>query len=100
MLAFDASYMRDLTVIKNTNRVYVYLLVSVCIRTASRAWHISYICWEVSHSFRILRPRQNGRHFADDTSKRIFVNENVRILIEISLKFVSKGPIKNIPSLV
>ena len=45
-------------------------------------------------------PRQNGRHFADDTFKRIFVNENVRILIEISLKFVPKGPINNIPSLV
>ena len=47
-----------------------------------------------------LRPRQNGRHFADDTFKRIFVNENVRILIEISLKFVPKGPINNIPALV
>ena len=41
-----------------------------------------------------LRPRQNGRHFADDIFKRIFVNENARILIEISLKFVPKGPIK------
>ena len=26
-----------------------------------------------------LRPRQNGRHFADDTFKRIFLNENVKI---------------------
>ena len=26
-----------------------------------------------------LRPRQNGRRFADDTFKRIFLNENVRI---------------------
>ena len=47
-----------------------------------------------------LKPRQNGRHFADDTFKRIFVNEIVSILIEISLKFVPKGPINNIPSLV
>ena len=47
-----------------------------------------------------LRPRQNGCHFADVTFKRIFVNENVRILIEISLKFVPKGPINNIPALV
>ena len=47
-----------------------------------------------------LRPRQNGRHFTDDTFKRIFVNENVRILIEISLKFVTKGPINNIPAMV
>ena len=47
-----------------------------------------------------LRLRQNGRHFADDTFKRIFANENVRILIEISLKCVSEGPINNIPTLV
>ena len=47
-----------------------------------------------------LRPRQNGRHFADDTFKRIFVTENVRILIKISLEFVPKGPTNNIPTLV
>ena len=47
-----------------------------------------------------LRPRQNGRHFADDTFNRIFVNENARISIEFSLKFVPKGPINNIPALV
>ena len=50
--------------------------------------------------FNTLRPRQNGRHFADDTFKRIFVNENVRISINISLKFVPKGLINNIPALV
>ena len=47
-----------------------------------------------------LRPRQNGRHFADDTFNRIFVNENVRIMIKFSLKFFPKGPINNIPALV
>ena len=47
-----------------------------------------------------LRPKQNGHHFADDTFKRIFLNENVRISIKISLKFVPKGPINNIPALV
>ena len=47
-----------------------------------------------------LRPRQNGRRFPDDTFKRIFLNENVRISIKISLKFVPNGPINNIPSLV
>ena len=46
-----------------------------------------------------LRARQNGRHFADDTFKRIFLKENVRISIKISLKFVPKGPIDNIPAL-
>ena len=47
-----------------------------------------------------LGPRQNGRRFSDDTFKRIFVNENVRILFEISLKFVPKGSINNNPALV
>ena len=47
-----------------------------------------------------LRPRQNGRHFTDDIFKRIFVNENARISIKFSLKFVSKSPINNIPALV
>ena len=47
-----------------------------------------------------LGQRQNGRHFADDISKCIFLNENVWILIKISLKFVPMGPINNIPALV
>ena len=47
-----------------------------------------------------LRPRQNGGYFADNILKCIFVKENVWILIEISLKFVPKGPIDNIPALV
>ena len=51
-------------------------------------------------SVNTLKPSQNGRHFADDIFKRIFVNENVRISIKISLKFVPKGPINNIPALV
>ena len=51
------------------------------------------------HHFNTLRPRQNGSHVADDIFKRIFLNENVRIFIWISLKFVPKGPINNIPAL-
>ena len=50
--------------------------------------------------FNTLRPRQHGCHFADDTFKRIFLNENVIISIKISLKLVPKGPINNIPALV
>ena len=47
-----------------------------------------------------LRSRQNGRHFADGIFKCIFLNKNVWIPIKNSLKFVSKGPINNIPTLV
>ena len=35
-----------------------------------------------------LRPRQCGRHFADDILKCIFLNENIWISIKISLKSV------------
>ena len=37
---------------------------------------------------------------ADDMFKWIFLNENGRILIQISLKFVPRGPIDNKPALV
>ena len=47
-----------------------------------------------------LRPRQNGRHFLDDIFNWIFFNENVLIPITISLKFVPKDPMTNIPALV
>ena len=47
-----------------------------------------------------LMPRQNGRHFADVIFKCIFLNENAWIHIKISLKFVPKGSINNIPALV
>ena len=47
-----------------------------------------------------LRPRQNGRHFADDIFKCIFSNENAWISLKFSLKFVPKGPINNNPALV
>ena len=50
--------------------------------------------------FNTLRPRQNGRHFADDIFKCILLNENAWIPNKISLKFVPKGPINNISSLV
>ena len=50
--------------------------------------------------FKTLRPIQDGRHFADDIFKCIFLNENTWISGNISLKFVPKGQINNIPALV
>ena len=47
-----------------------------------------------------LRPRPNKRHFADDIFKCIFENENEWISPGISLKFVPKVQINNIPALV
>ena len=72
--------------------------------------HINIIAYDMTPSrsscFRItlfvnsFRPRRNRRHLADDIFKYISLNENVLISIEISLKFISKGPINTIPALV
>ena len=55
---------------------------------------------EYQSDIKTLRLRQNGCHFPDDICKCIFSNENVWVLIKSSLKFVSSGPINNIPALV
>ena len=47
-----------------------------------------------------LKLKQNWWHFASNICKRIFLNENCCSLIRISLKFVPKGPIDNLPALV
>ena len=47
-----------------------------------------------------IETETNGCHFADDIFKCILLNENVWIPTKISLKFVSKGPINNIPAIV
>ena len=56
--------------------------------------------WIISWDLNTLRPRQNGRHFPEDIFKWIFLNESVWISINISLKFVPRGPINNIPTLI
>ena len=57
--------------------------------------------WTItSHDVNTWRPRQNRRHFPDDIFKRISLNETVWISLKISLKFVPRVPINNIPALV
>ena len=63
-----------------------------------RQW--SAICSAPRFCLNSLRPRPNRRHFADDIFKCIFENENEWISPRISLKFVSKVRINNIPALV
>ena len=46
-------------------------------------------------SILVVSPGQNGRHFADEIFKCIFLNEKFCILIRISLKFVPKDPNDN-----
>ena len=74
---------------RNVRHVWwIYFHISVVIGAIERGLHNT------------LRPTQYGRRFADDTFKHIFLNENVRILIKISLKFVPKGTINNSQALV
>ena len=61
---------------------------------------MEYIVHDLLVFINTLRPRQNGRYFADDIFKCIFLNENVWIPIKISLKFVRQGPTNNIPALI
>ena len=77
------------------------ILPPVFVEHMERSWSelLRLVC-SLHSSVNTLRPRQDGRHFADDILKCILFNENVWIPIKISLKSVPKGPINNIPAMV
>ena len=54
----------------------------------------------IHSSVNTMRSRQDGRHFSDDIFICIFLNKNEWHSIKISLKFVPKVPINNIPALI
>ena len=68
----------------------LFVLFCVCFLSFHNRWMLN-----------TLRPRQNAwwsfrrRHF-----RFVLLNENVWISIKISLKFLPKGPINNIPAMV
>ena len=92
----------------SVNAFHIHVWDTGCWLINGFRWECPYEAWVNDHywitgdagTINSLRRRQNGRRFADDTFKRIFLNENVRISIKISLKFVPKGPINNNPALV
>ena len=61
-------------------------------------WHRSTGCWggDLTH----LPLDKMAAILADDTFKSIFMHENNRILIRISLKFIPRSAIDNTPALV
>ena len=64
-------------------------------------WQVYHGCSEPRQKpINILRPDQNGCHFADDIFKCIFLNENYCILLLISLEFVHRGSTGNISVLI
>ena len=52
------------------------------------------------YDFNILKLGQNARQLTVGIFKCIFLNENVCISIKMSLTFVPKGPIHNMPAFV
>ena len=81
------------------------LLILACIQLLLWKVMVTWSSWIWSHGkwglwLIPLRLRENGRHFPDDNLKCIFLNEKVWISIKISLEFVPKGRINNIPVLV
>ena len=105
---------------------HTHLHLGRCTRSHQTSWSVSpwllYIVWHTQHWYSSIGyhgthcrekqpqykcsflnsslPGRNGRHFADDIFRCIFVNEQLYILIKISLKFVPKGPLDNNPALV
>ena len=104
-----------------TQRCAYYMGYTVCL-VVLITWDISCVGWLLIHAvfcmcggspgaehwqgngqIRVvnsLRPRQNRRHCADNIFECNLLNENVWIMIKISLKFVPKGPNNNVPALV
>ena len=78
-----------------------------CFGNGSFMWSIStwlqFYTLSLLQYISTLRPKvedKNGWHFVDNVFKCTFLNENIRILINISLKFVPKGQINSTPGLV
>ena len=84
------------------NRVVLLQESHLFLKVISYCTHLSVMMSRHGYvsRFNTLMPRQYGRHFADDSFICIFLNENVSVSIKISLKFVPKGPVNNIPALV
>ena len=83
-----------------SNRTLIGSLLSSVDKFINKEWS----GWWKKRHLNTLRPRQNGRHFPDDIFKRIWMkmkmHENVWISINISLKFVPRGPLNNNQTLV
>ena len=65
-------------------------------------WRACNFVWEClwRSVFNTLSPRENGRHFSDDILSCIFMNENILISKDLSLKYVPWGLIANRYALV
>ena len=70
-------------------------IVRYCSNSVTNALELPQTCAKPS-----IEAETNDHHFPEDIFKCISLNENVLMSIKISLKFVPKGQINNIPVLV
>ena len=85
------------TLVQNDDKSTLVKLMSFLFQ-----WQLEQPCWvkQVLANVNTSPPRTKWPPFTDDNFKGIFLNENVSTVIKISLKFVSTGPINNIPALI
>ena len=81
-----------------SSKIHVHVLIYHC-STVDNQYYTRPSLWRY-HNIITLRPRPRGRDKMAAILKWIFLNENVWISIQISLKFVPWGPLNNIPSMV
>ena len=80
---------------------FIHAILRLILEMAGHLWWtVETWCQFLFGNVNSSPPGQNGRHFADDICKCIFMNEKFCILIQISLKFVPKGLIDNKTALV
>ena len=79
---------------------YLFTMLFKCLWLLICYIYWSIIQWWYSGFVLIIHLTHWGRYFLYNIFKCIFLNENVWFFIKISLKFVPKGPVNNIPALV
>ena len=98
-------YVSNNSVYKLVNMLGRMITASTIVILFTNWWRISAASMLSNALLRLLvsnalGPGQNGLHFPDEIFKCIFVNENIWILIKVSLNFVPYGKINNISALV
>ena len=80
--------------------VWVCVCVCVCVGGGGGIDKTMELFFIFHFCFDTLRPRRSSRHFPYHIFKSIFLNENIWVLLKISLMLVPKVRINDIPTLV
>ena len=103
IIVIDIWYKTVFSIISfSANFVMCSFILTCSIIPNTRVYMAPGVPWvfQIVKAFNTLRPRQNGHLFPDNIFKWMFLNENIWISLRISLKFVPRVRIDNIPALV